>query len=85
MTLLTVHVDSVMFEKVSEPGQFLAGLRGVGFKNPKLKRARWTENAAEGCLFEEDNFRRGAEEFRPRAKRPTLIFSRRRSDVQAHP
>src|SRR5260370_16740885 len=74
----------VMFEKLSEPTLFLAKLAFIGFKNRELEGGR-DPNASEGRLFEEDNVRRGAEEFRPRTERPTLILSRRRRDVQAHP
>src|SRR5229473_2086646 len=73
-----------MFEKVSEPSRFSAKLACIGFKNRGLEGG-WDPNAPEGRLFEEDNVRRGAEEFCPRTEGPTLILSRRRRDVQAHP
>src|SRR5260370_35367566 len=74
----------VMFEKLSEPGRFSARLAFIGFKNWELE-GEWDPNAPEGRLFKEDNVRRGAEEFCPRIEGPTLILSRRRRDVQAHP
>jgi hypothetical protein len=73
-----------MFEKVSEPSRFLAKLSGIGFKNLNLNEAS-DPNAPEGRLFEEDNVRRGAEEFRSRTEGPTLILSRGGRDIQAHP
>src|SRR6267143_3915394 len=73
-----------MFEKVSEPMPFLPKLACIGFKNRELEGG-WDPNAPEGRLFEEDNDRRGAEEFRPRTEGQTLILSRGRRDIQAHP
>lgn len=73
-----------MFEKLSEPGH--VGKTGMHrLQKPEAKTTVWTPNAAEGCLFEEDHVGGGAEEFRPRIERPTLILPGRGRYIQAHP